>query len=97
MRLILYTQYYRARTSERQKELDHCLCSNLQHPALDRVVVLSEPDAPPLPGPAHMEVQELEEAERITYDNWMQRLSQKQGSIGILINSAIVLDAERGI
>lgn len=91
MRLILYTQYYRARTSERQEELDHCLRSNLQHPALDQVVVLRERDAPPLPGPARMEVQELEEAERLTYANWMQRLRQEQGAIGILINADIAL------
>lgn len=91
MRLILYTQYYRARTPERQEELDHCLCSNLQHPALDEVVVLREHDAPPLPGPARMEVKELEEAERLTYANWMQRLRQEQGAIGILINADIAL------
>ena len=60
MRLILYTQYYRARTPERQAELDHCLASNLQHPALDQVVVLREPDAPPLPGEARMPVEVVE-------------------------------------
>ena len=58
MRLILYTQYFRARTPKRQEELDHCLRSNLQHPALDQMVVLREPDAPELPGPARMAVQE---------------------------------------
>jgi len=91
MRLILYTQYYRARTPERQEELDHCLASNLQHPALDQVVVLREPDAPPLPGPARMDVQELEEPERLTYSNWMQRLRKEPKAIGILVNSDIVL------
>lgn len=91
MRLILYTQYYRARTPERQEELDYCLASNLQHPALDQVVVLREPDAPPLPGPARMDVQELEEPERLTYANWMQRLRQEPKAIGILVNSDIAL------
>ena len=91
MRLILYTQYYRARTPDRQAELDHCLRSNLQHPALDQVVVLSEPDAPALPGPARMAVQQLEQAERLTYANWMQLLRQEADAIGILINADIAL------
>lgn len=38
-----------------------------------------------------MDVQELEEAERLTYANWMQRLRKEQGAIGILINADIAL------
>ena len=91
MRLILYTQYYRARTPERQAELDHCLRSNLQHPQLDQVVVLREPDAPELPGEARMPVQVIEEAERLTYAAWMRMLQQESEAIGILINSDIAL------
>ncbi|PSB36504.1 exostosin domain-containing protein [Aphanothece minutissima] len=91
MRLILYTQYYRARTPERQAELDHCLRSNLQHPALDQVVLLREPDAPELPGPARMPVQQVVEAERLTYARWMQMLRNEPDAIGILINSDIAL------
>lgn len=91
MRLILYTQYYRARTPERQEELDHCLRSNLQHPALNQVVVLREPDAPPLPGPARMQVQEVKKAERLTYANWMQLVRQETNAIGILANADIAL------
>jgi hypothetical protein len=91
MRLILYTQYYRARTPERQAELDQCLRSNLQHPCLDAVVLLREPDAPDLPGPARMPVQQLEEAERLTYARWMRMLRQEPDAIGILINSDIAL------
>lgn len=91
MRLILYTQHHRARTPERQQELDHCLRSNLQHPALDQVIVLREPDAPALPGPSRMEVQQLEEANPLTYSTWIQLLSQEQDAIGILINADIAL------
>jgi hypothetical protein len=91
MRLILYTQYYRARTPERQAELDHCLRSNLQHPALDQVVVLREPDAPELPRPARMPIEVVEEAERLTYASWMRMLREQQEAIGILINSDIAL------
>jgi hypothetical protein len=91
MRLILYTQYYRARTPERQAELDHCMRSNLQHPALDQVVVLRELDAPPLPGQARMPVEEIEEATRLTYTGWMRLVQQQQDAIGILINADIAL------
>jgi hypothetical protein len=91
MRLILYTQTYRARTPERQAELDHCLRSNLQHPALDQVVVIREPEAPPLPGPARMSVQEIEDAERLTYARWMRLLQQERDAIGILINADTAL------
>ena len=91
MRLILYTQYYRARSRERQAELDHCLRSNLQHPALDQIVLLREPDAPPLPGPARIPVEEIEEAERLTYASWMRLLQQQRDAIGILLNADIAL------
>jgi hypothetical protein len=91
MRLILYTQYYRARTPQRQAELDHCLRSNLQHPALDQVVVLREPDAPELPGEGCMPVQQIEEAERLTYAGWIKLLQKEPDAIGILINSDIAL------
>lgn len=91
MRLILYTQYYRARTPERQAELDHCLHSNLQHPMLDQVVLLREPDAPELPGDARMQVEVLQEAERLTYASWMRLLQQQPEAIGILVNSDIAL------
>ena len=91
MRLILYTQAYRARTAKRQEELDHCLRSNLQHPALDQVVVLREPDAPPLPGPARIPVEEIEEAGRLTYAGWMRLVQLQPDAIGILINADIAL------
>ncbi len=91
MRKILYTQYYRAKTPDRQAELDHCLRSNLQHPQLDMVVVLHEPDAPALPGPARMPVQLLEDANRLTYASWMRMLKDQPDAIGILINSDIAL------
>lgn len=91
MRLVLYVQYYRGRSPERQAELDHCLCSNLQHPALDQVVLLREPDAPDLPGPARMPVQIMDWPERLTYSHWMQLVRQQTDVIGILINSDIAL------
>ena len=65
--------------------------SNLQHPALDEVVLLKEPDAPPTPGPAHVKVRERIEARRLTYALWMEMVKEEDDTIGILINSDIAL------
>lgn len=91
MRLILYTQYYRARTPERQAEIDGCLSSNMQHPALDRIVLLREPDAPGHPGQARMPVDVVVEPERLSYSLWLRLLRDEPDAIGILINADIAL------
>ena len=55
-------------------------------------MVLREPDAPPLPGPARMPVQQIEDAQRLTYARWMRLLQQERDAIGILINADIALE-----
>ena len=93
MRLIPYTQYYRVRSEEQQAELDHCLHSNLQHPALDQIVLLGEPDPSKLPGPARIAaVQLVELAESLTYATWMWKPKEKQDALGIPDNSNITAD-----
>jgi hypothetical protein len=49
MDLVVYSQYYRTRTPERQLEIDECLRRNLNHPGISRMVLFCESDAPPLP------------------------------------------------
>lgn len=91
MELVVYSQYYRTRTPERQLELDECLRRNLNHPGISRMVLFTESDAPPVPqGTVPVEV--VESHERITYAEWF-RWVQRQGSgIGLLLNADIYLD-----
>ena len=49
MELIVYTQYYRCTSADRQLEIDECLRHNLNHPGIRKVVLFKESDAPPLP------------------------------------------------
>ena len=49
MELVVYSQYYRTRTPERQVEIDECLRRNLNHPGISRIVLFCESDAPPVP------------------------------------------------
>ena len=91
MDLVVYSQYYRTRTPERQLELDECLRRNLNHSGVSRMVLFCESDAPPLPeGTVPVEV--VRSDERITYAEWF-RWVQRQGSgIGLLLNADIYLD-----
>ncbi len=90
MRRILYTQYYRCRQKERQAEIDRCLEINLSHPGLDKVVVLREDDAPPIPlGSVACEV--IDWNERLTYSHWLTLARQEPEAIALLVNSDIYL------
>ncbi|MCP9797729.1 exostosin family protein [Cyanobium sp. Lug-B] len=90
MRRILYTQYYRCRQRERQAEIDRCLEINLLHPGLDKVVVLREHDAPPIP-PGTVECEVIDWNERLTYSHWLSLAKQEPDSIALLVNSDIYL------
>ena len=91
MDLVVYSQYYRTRTPDRQLEIDECLRRNLNHPGISRMVLFCESDAPPVPeGTVPVEV--VNSDERITYAEWF-RWVQRQGSgIGPLLNADIYLD-----
>jgi hypothetical protein len=91
MDIVIYTQYYRCKTAVRQREIDECLLRNLNHPAISKVVLFQETDAPPLPQ-ASVPLEVVERNERITYAEWF-RWVQRQGSgSGLLLNADIYLD-----
>lgn len=91
MDLVVYSQFYRARTPERQLEIEECLRRNLNHPGISRMVVFTENDAPPVPQ-STVPVELVTSDERITYAEWF-RWVQRQGSgIGLLLNTDIYLD-----
>ena len=91
MDLVVYSQYYRTRTPERQLELDECLRRNLNHPGISRVVLFCESDAPPVPeGTVPVEV--VTSDERITYAEWLRWVKRQDSGIGLLLNADIYLD-----
>ena len=91
MDLVLYSQYYRTRTPERQLEIDECLRRNLNHPGISRVVLFCESDAPPVPeGTVPVEV--VTSDERITYAEWFRWVKRQDSGIGLLLNADIYLD-----
>ena len=91
MDIVVYSQYYRTRTPERQLEIDGCLRRNLNHPGISRMVLFCESDAPPVPQ-GTVPVVVVNSDERITYAEWF-RWVQRQGSgIGLLLNADIYLD-----
>lgn len=91
MDLVVYSQYYRARTAERQLELDTCLRRNLNHPGISRMVLFCEPDAPPLPQ-GTVPVELVSSNERITYAEWFRWVKRQGSGIGLLLNADIYLD-----
>lgn len=91
MDLVVYSQYYRTRTPDRQLEIDECLRRNLNHPGISRMVLFCESDAPPLPeGTVPVEV--VSSDERITYAEWFRWVKRQGSGIGLLLNADIYLD-----
>ena len=91
MDLVVYSQYYRTRTPDRQLEIDECLRRNLNHPGISRMVLFCESDAPPVPeGTVPVEV--VTSDERITYAEWFRWVKRQGSGIGLLLNADIYLD-----
>lgn len=91
MEIVVYSQYYRSRTPDRQLEIDECLRRNLNHPGISRMVLFCESDAPPVPeGTVPVEV--VSSDERLTYAEWFRRVQHQGSGIGLLLNADIYLD-----
>jgi hypothetical protein len=86
--LVVYSQYYRTRTAERQLEIDECLRRNLNHPAISRMVLFSESDVPQ--GTVPVEV--VTSDERITDAEWFRWVQRQKSGIGLLLNADMYLD-----
>jgi hypothetical protein len=91
MDLVVYTQYYRCKTPDRQLEIDECLRRNLNHPGISKVVLFKESDAPPLPQ-ATVPLEVVESDARITYAEWFRWVKRQGTGIGLLLNADIYLD-----
>jgi hypothetical protein len=91
MDLVVYTQYYRAKSADRQQELDECLRRNLNHPGINRVMLFLESDSPPLPT-ATVPVEIIRSNERMTYAAWFRWVQKQDDGIALLLNSDIYLD-----
>jgi hypothetical protein len=90
MDLVVYSQYYRTRTPERQLEIDECLRRK------SRMVLFCESDAPPVPqGTVPVEVVRINE--RITYAEWFHWVKRQGSGIGLLLNADIDHDEELGM
>jgi hypothetical protein len=91
MHLVVYTQYYRCKTADRQQEIDECLRRNLNHPGIRKLVLFKESDAPPLPQ-ATVELEVVESNTRITYAEWFRWVKRQGNGVGLLLNADIYLD-----
>jgi hypothetical protein len=86
MNLVVYAQYYRCKTADRQLEVDECLRRNLNHPGISKVVLFKESDAPPLPE-ASVPLEVVESDERITDAEWFRWVKRQGTGIGLLLNA----------
>ena len=90
MRIVVYSQYYRARDPERQREIDTCLAHNRQHPLISQLVLLVEEGAPPPPqGPVPCDL--LRHNSRLTYADWLRLVPREADAIALLLNADIHL------
>lgn len=88
--IVLYTPYFKAKTLERQKEIDLCIQKNIQNPLISSVILLAD---------NYSEVPFTHEKVSVeyvnytpTYDDWLQRANSKVDTIAILCNSDIYFD-----
>ena len=91
MQLVAYTQYYRCKTADRQREIDECLRHNLNHPGIRKLVLFKESDAPPLPQ-ATVDLEVVESNTRITYAEWFRWVKRQGSGIALLLNADLYLD-----
>jgi hypothetical protein len=91
MDVVVYTQYYRCKTADRQLEIDEWLRRTLNHPDIRKVVLFKESDAPPLPQ-ASVPLEVVESNERITDAEWFRWVKRQGSGIGLRLNADIYLD-----
>ncbi|MEB3255352.1 MAG: exostosin family protein [Synechococcaceae cyanobacterium] len=88
MRIVVFSQYYRARDAARQREIDTCLQHNLNHPLLDKVVLFLEEGAPPLPE-GTVPCETIRHDARLTYADWLRQVPREKEAIALLLNADI--------
>ena len=91
MELVVYTQYYRFKSTNRQLEIDECLRRNRNHPGISKVMLFKKAAAPP-PHEASVPLEVVESDECITYAEWVRWMKPQGAGIGLLLNAAIYLD-----
>jgi hypothetical protein len=90
MGIVLYSQYYRARDPQRQREIDTCLERNRHHPGIHQLVLFLEAGAPSPPaGPVPCQTVPLET--RLTYADWLRWVGREPDTIALLANADIHL------
>ena len=95
MEIVVYSQYYRTKTPDRQAEIDECLYRNLNHPFISKIILFRESDAPPAPkGTVPVEI--VDNDNRITYAEWFRWVRRQKTGIALLLNADIYLDEGLG-
>lgn len=87
----LFSPYFRARTPERQQELDDCLMRNVARAEIQHIVLfVDDGHQPPL---RHPKLEVLSVSTRLTYRHWVEVSRSRTGhSISVLANSDIYFD-----
>ena len=91
MGLTPYTQYYRCKTADRQREIDEYLRRNVNQPGILKLVMFKESNAPPLPE-ARVGLEVVESNTRMTYAEWFRWGQLQDSCIRIITNVSIALD-----
>lgn len=93
--ICLFTPYFRARTEERQQELDECLQRNADCEEIDRIFLLVDDGHVPPVSSAKIEI--LPCSSRPTYRQWLELTAQQPPeAISILANTDIYFDETLG-
>ncbi len=90
--IILFTPYYKAKSSDRQDELIYCLKKNIECPEIEKIVLLIDDDHQPELSSSKIEIVNL--SSRPTYLNWVELTETKcPDKISVLANSDIYFDS----
>lgn len=90
MRIILVTPYFKAASSERQKELDECLSRNASCQYVNEIVLLIDDGHVPSISSAKLSLVHLDH--RPTYRDWVDLALGYRNCIVVLANSDIYFD-----
>ena len=82
----LFVNYYKAKTEERQKEIDFCFDKNAKNKAIDNLIVFAK-----LPCSFH-DCDELVDTDRPTYQDFFNSALKRPDDINIIANSDIYFD-----